>query len=382
MYSKKQLKLYDYKVLGKLPNPFLFDNGELVKSLEDWNLRREEIYRTAVELQFGTIPPIPDYTEVELLSEGKQKRNYKIYCGRQDKCISFLLKLILPQQRNCPIIIDGDLGSNYYMQPGFIDTALESGIGWAYFDRTELAHDVKEEGRGHGALYQLYPEYTFGAIGAWAWAFCRCVDVLEKLMLQEIDLKWIVACGHSRGGKAAILAGAIDERFKVINPNEACLGGGGCYRFYSIGDYPGLDRWPSETLKDIWAETGFWFGPELGQYVNHEEALPFDAHFLKAMVAPRILVVSEAGGDMWANPVGSWHTTIAAKEVYQFMGVPDNLLWYYRDGTHFHKSEDIQMLVNAIKHCRDGTLLSDSFFKRPFMQYEKIYDWEAPIITN
>lgn len=232
MYSKKQLKLFDYKVLGKLPNLFLFDNGESVKSLEDWNRRREEIYRTAVDIQFGTLPPSPDYTEVELLSEGKQQRSYKVVCGRQDKSVSFLLKLILPQQKNCPMIIDGDLGSNYYMQPGFIEAALKSGIGWALFDRTELAHDVKGEGRGKGALYQLYPEYTFGAIGAWAWAFCRCIDAFEKMKLQEIDLEWIVACGHSRGGKAALLAGAIDDRFKVVNPNEACLGGGGCYRIY------------------------------------------------------------------------------------------------------------------------------------------------------
>ena len=82
MYSKKQLKLFDYKVLGKLPNLFLFDNGEPVKNLEDWNRRREEIYRTAVEIQFGTLPPSPDYTEVELLSEGKQQRSYKVICGR------------------------------------------------------------------------------------------------------------------------------------------------------------------------------------------------------------------------------------------------------------------------------------------------------------
>ena len=42
-----------------------------------------------------------------------------------------------------------------------------------------------------------------------------------------------------------------------------------------------------------------------------------DAHFLKAMVAPRTLIVAEAASDIWTNPIGTWMTTQGAGEVYK-----------------------------------------------------------------
>lgn len=59
-------------------------------------------------------------------------------------------------------------------------------------------------------------------------------------------------------------------------------------------------------------------------YIGRENELPFDTHFLKALVAPRILFVSEAAGDIWANPIGSWMTTEAAKEVLLIRRMFDN----------------------------------------------------------
>ncbi len=378
--NENMLQLASYEVLGQLPNPFIFEDGTEVKSIEDWPSRRKEIAQTAVNLQFGHIPPAPTKLSVELLFIGKSQRNYKIVAGSDTKQVSFLMKLLLPPtvRDGCPLIIDGDNCANYFMQPGFIEAGLQNGIGWALFDRTELAHDVKHEGRSQGALYEVYPDYDFGAIGAWAWGYCRCIDALELLGLPEIDYSWIASSGHSRGAKATILAGAIDERFRVVNPNEACLGGGGCYRVHSTGNYLSLNRWPSETLRDIMEETDFWFGMGMSEYVDHEKDLPFDTHYLKALIAPRILLISEAAGDMWANPVGSWQTTIAAHEVYKFLNAGNNLYWYYRTGTHFHKTSDIEMLVNVIRHCRDGVQLSDAFFRRPFKAYDQIFDWECP----
>ena len=40
---------------------------------------------------------------------------------------------------------------------------------------------MQGEGRRKGQLYDAYPDYTFGAIGAWAWGYSRCVDALEIL---------------------------------------------------------------------------------------------------------------------------------------------------------------------------------------------------------
>ena len=37
-----------YEALGKLPNPFLFDDGTPLKGSEDWPRRRAEMYKTSI----------------------------------------------------------------------------------------------------------------------------------------------------------------------------------------------------------------------------------------------------------------------------------------------------------------------------------------------
>ena len=253
--------------------------------------------------------------KVEQLNCGKKHRSYKIHAGTQNSLVSFVIKVIMPSGNERPVIVDGDMCASYFMEPGFTEAATKQDIGWVLFDRTELAHDLKGEGRCKGALYDIYPDHDFGALAAWAWGYSRCIDALEILKLPQIDLSCIAFTGHSCGGKAALLAGATDQRAAIVNPNEACLGGGGCYRIRMTADYPGLRTWRSETLKDIWEDSAFWLGPKMGQYIDSEELLPFDAHYLKALVAPRVLFVSEAAADVWVNPIGSWMTTIAAGEV-------------------------------------------------------------------
>lgn len=117
---------------------------------------------------------------------------------------------------------------------------------------------------------------------------------------------------------------------------------------------------------------------ELAAYEGREQELPFDSHFLKAMVAPRVLLVGEAASDIWANPVGSWQTSEAAREVFKFLGCENNLLWYFRTGYHHHKICDIQQLVNVIKHIQEGEPLNDHYFKLPFKPMALPYDWKCP----
>lgn len=51
------LDIVSYDVLGKLPDPFRFDDGRRVAGQADWAARRRELYKTAVELQYGVMPP-------------------------------------------------------------------------------------------------------------------------------------------------------------------------------------------------------------------------------------------------------------------------------------------------------------------------------------
>lgn len=365
--NENTLHVTEYELLEKLPDLFRMENGKRVRTREDWEVRRKELFRVAVELQYGTQPPAPEFLDVETLYESPLHNTYKIHTGTKEHPVSFRMKVILPRAAvSRPVIVDGDLCFGYAMEGDFLAAALDENVGWVFFDRTELAHDLPGEGRRKGALYDVYPEETFGALGAWAWGYSRCVDALEKLALPGIDLSAIAFSGHSRGGKTAMLAGVLDTRAAVVNPNETCAGSCGCYRIHMRGYSDGETEKRSERLSDLWKNFGYWLGPEMGRYAEDETALPFDCHFLKALVAPRVLFVSEAAGDIWANPVGSWQTTMAAREAYRFLGAEENLYWYFRPGTHFHEARDVKMLVNILLHRHDGKPLSEDFGVLPF----------------
>ena len=383
-YDENLIEVTKYDVLGSLPNPFLMENGEIADTPQKWEQRRREIYKTAVELQYGTIPPKPEVFEVETLygmsnseSPFQQANSYKITAGTREKQLSFYMKVIRPKSETpCPVVVNGDMCFLYHFNPEYLDVFRNNKIAFATFDRTLLAHDINNEGRSKGALYDIYPEYTFGAVGAWAWGYMRCVDALEVLGIDDMNL--IAFSGHSRGGKTAMLAGALDERAAVVAPNSTCAGGCGCYRIHLSAITEGGSERSSETLDDIIRQFPFWFSEELAEYRNKEEELPFDSHFLKALVAPRALVVTESASDIWANPVGSYMTTMGAKEVYKMLGAEDKLFWSFRKGYHFHKIEDIEMLANVISVLRDGAPVSERFFKTPFKRPEPIFDWKNP----
>ena len=70
-FDENFIDVVDYKVLGKLPNPFLMDSGEIADTPEKWRERRKEIYKTAIDLQYGTQPPEPEFLEVEPVCYGE-----------------------------------------------------------------------------------------------------------------------------------------------------------------------------------------------------------------------------------------------------------------------------------------------------------------------
>ena len=366
----------DMQVAGTLPNPFVFDDGSAVATKEDWPRRRAEIYKTAVELQYGVMPPKPEVMEVLCTGNASPVCNYLIKTGTKAHPIYMQMTVMKPEGSGpFPVAVDGDLCFRYPWDQQFIRTFLDNGIALALFNRTMLMPDLQSVGRV-GPLVDAYPDGTFGEIAAWAWGYSRCVDALETLPF--IDMSCVAAVGHSRGGKTALLAGACDERFTIVNPNEGCAGSTSCYRLRVKAVREDGQTAVSEQLEDMFKNFPLWFNPALKEYVGREQDLPFDSHYLKAMVAPRVLLDGEAASDIWGNPVGSYLTTIAAKEVFKFWGAEDNLYWYNRRGYHYHKIEDVKRLVNVMRHTYDGTALEDGFFTLPFKTPDPIHDWKCP----
>ena len=377
-FDENLIKVQSITTKGKLPNPFIMNDGTSVKTEADWQLRRQEMYKTAVELQYGTMPPQPEFLEVEPLDDATSIFNYRITTGRKDHPVSFIMRVILPTEggEKFPAIVDGDLCWRYAFDKEYLQTVTGNGIAFVLFNRVELVPDRNVD-RSKGPLYQCYPEYTFSALGAWAWGYARCVDALEQL--GYIDMDNIAFSGHSRGGKTALLAGVLDQRAAIVNTNESGAGGAGCYRLNMTAYEENGNLRNNERLADLLRVFPHWFNPDMTTYVDHEEELPFDEHFLKALVAPRILLETDAASDIWANPVGSWQTSMAAKEVFRFLGVEGNLVHTFRPGFHEHKPQDLQVLVDVMKAKIAGQPLHKDSFRLPFHPSELIFDWRSPV---
>ena len=173
--------------------------------------------------------------------------------------------------------------------------------------------------------------------------------------------------GHSRGGKAALLAGATDERITLTGANGSGAGGAGCFRFQGPG---------SEALADVVGAFPHWFSPRLKQFAGREDELPIDQHFLKALIAPRALLTTEAMQDHWANPFGAWLSHLAAREVYKFLGVEDRIAIAYRDGGHDHSMADWRTLLDFYDTVFRGKARADILQANPFPDSPVHFNWQ------
>ena len=68
----------------------------------------------------------------------------------------------------------------------------------------------------------------WGALSAWAWGASRVVDALKAD--PNVDASRIAIFGHSRYGKAALVAMAYDDRFKAGFISSSGAGGAAPYR--------------------------------------------------------------------------------------------------------------------------------------------------------
>ena len=84
----------------------------------------------------------------------------------------------------------------------------------------------------------------------------------------------------------------------------------------------------------------YWFANDFCKWAGREAELPFDQHFLAALIAPRPLLFAVAHGDTWANPVGACETYRAAAPAYELLGAPENFGIVYREGGHGHTTDD------------------------------------------
>lgn len=339
-----------------LPDPLTFNSGKKVKSVTEWERRRKEILETMTREMYGVSPEPPGNVRFEVFEEDKKalggkatRRQVTVHMTEKGKQTQFDLLIYIPNQAKHPV--PAIIGLNFignqaiHADPGIrltttwvensgmfpcaadgratdacrgvnasqwaVDSILARGYALVTLYREEVASDRKAQAFQTG-VHTLYPELqqrqdNFGTIAAWAWALSRGMDYLETD--NDIDAKRVAVFGFSRLGKAALWAGATDQRFAAVLSNESGAGGGKQFR-----------RGVGEDINRLCTVFPHWFARNLGKYKGKDTELPFDQHFVLALIAPRPVYLATAEDDKNADPPGEFATARAADAVYRFLG--------------------------------------------------------------
>ncbi len=366
---------YDEAKIGTytLPDPLVRQDGEPVRDADTWFQRRRPELLQAYETEiYGRVPPTAPPAHAEVVATGDPvvdgagvrthvivhfgagangpKADVVIYRPtRVDKAPVFLQLVFfhgLPSE--LPEPPPPDFPGKAKRKPEFPETGpvadiLARGYAYATFRYTDVQpdeaatyqHGVEALAQAPGQTKRAADEW--GAITVWAWAASRVLDYIATDA--HLDASRVAIIGHSRLGKTALWASAMDSRFAMVF--SSCSGEMGAA--LARRDY-------GETVDDMAANFPYQFAGNFQKYAGHWQHLPVDAHCLIALSAPRPVFVTGGTEDQWADPRGEFLAEVAAGPVYRLLGKPDlgttqmppadtalvdgNLGWRYHTGPH------------------------------------------------
>jgi len=304
--------------------------------------------------QYGWLPPPVAVTGFEVVVpeavvlDGHGVRSVlRLRCGLGDQAWQADVLIVRPRQTEGPVPVPVITGLNFRgnhttcldpdipLHTAYIEgttprgeqarrwdfaQAIQAGYAVAtlccaeiHVDSTDSARIDAASGinRLWGRLRQDQREaHSFGAIAAWAWGLQRLVDGLTTL--PWVNAQRIGVMGHSRLGKAALLACASDPRIAWCIDNQSGTAGGALSR-------KSADTDGAETLAQV-ARFQHWFCPAFQDYAANPQRLPYDQHHLLAAIAPRPLLLAYAVDDHWGDPPGAFHAARLAAPAWAISG--------------------------------------------------------------
>lgn len=348
-----------------LPELMRFQDGTPVKTPEQWTRRRQEILELFQDLLFGFAPGPPKDMRFETVDidanamDGNATRKLiDIHLGKSPDAPVIHLVIFIPNKRTKPapaflLICNRDknnIDPTRAIKSDFwpAEQLVKRGYAAAAFFNGDVAPD-KYDGFTTGIhAYLQKPEErkpnSWGTIAAWAWGASRVMDYFETD--PDIDHKKCAVTGHSRGGKTSLWCGALDQRWALTISNcSGCSGAALARRHFG------------ESLSVIQNAFKHWFCQNYRAYIDKEDDLPFDQHWLVALVAPRAVYVSSADEDLWADPRGEWLALLNAAPAWKLLGrtglgegtaMPplnkpiqgDGMAYHIRTGEHNYKVFD------------------------------------------
>jgi len=313
------------------PNPLRLNDGDSVTTAAEWeNTRRAELLADFRQDVYGQALPDPTAQSFQVTSTdfpGGTRKIVKVTVAGPRGTGSFDVTLFVPKTDGKPkgtfLMIDhrGAVGEDPSGSSGYapVSTIVKAGYAFASFKVSDIAPDDSSTYRSkminlfHPSDQDL-PDNGGRAISAWAWGATRAMDYLQTD--PDIDHTKVAVIGHSRGGKAALWAGAQDTRFAAVIANDSG----------STGAKParrGDGGVGAETVAGVNASFPHWFPPTYKAFNDRVNALPVDQHELLALIAPRRLVIGSATDDGNADPQGEFLAYVAAAPVYGLYGLAD-----------------------------------------------------------
>ena len=297
-----------------------------------WRRRRPEILELFRAHVYGRSPGRPERLRFLVVEENRRAmggaatlKRIAVRSSRVGREHSFELIVFLPNALKKPAPLFLLLHNSSPRNTDFTraeksgywpaEEVIARGYAVAALRVSQLAPDNREHFRdGVMRLYDSGPSgpragYTWGALAAWAWGASRAMDYFVSD--PRIDAKRVAVVGHSRNGKAALWAGAEDERFALVISNESGEGGAALSR-----------RQFGETVTEINESFPHWFADAYKSYNGREGALPTDQHMLLALIAPRALYVASADEDLWADPRGEFLSLAHSSPAYALWDDP------------------------------------------------------------
>ena len=202
--------------------------------------------------------------------------------------------------------------------PTWQQQVLARGWGYAFIDTSTVQAD---NGSGLtagiiGLVNKGQPRDLddWGALRAWAWGASRAIDYFESD--PAVDASRVGIEGHSRWGKATIVAMAYDDRFAAAYVSSSGAGGASLYR-----------RDWGELVENVAAPNEYhWMAGNFLKYAGplSWDDLPVDTHQLVALCAPRpVFISSGQDGDQWVDAKGMFLAGVGAQPVYRLLGKND-----------------------------------------------------------
>lgn len=353
-----------------LPELLVSESGEKISDSKEWmNIRRPEILKLFEENIYGEIPGELKISSWKILEQSKNALNGKairkqilLTFKNSNQQLDVNLLIYLPKNKGkAPVFVGYNFFGNHTItaDPMIIvptswsrnseelgvtnnkptqksrggsasrwpvEKIIDAGYGLATLfygdvDPDKFGKDGIDFSDGvHPLLYengQTHPAPDeWGAISAWAWGLGRAMDYFEQD--KDIDEKRVIVMGHSRLGKTALWAGALDQRFAIVISNESGCGGAALSR-----------RKYGERLGGMRSYFAHWLCGNCAKFDDHEENLPIDQHMLIALIAPRPVYIASALDDQWSDPKGEYLSGYYATPVYELFGktglISDNM---------------------------------------------------------